>query len=469
MKNIYLNEWRGLLRNKILVFILCFFVFILSLVTYFGVLQNTKQIQTQKDARVHVRKQWDELGSYNPHSAAHYGTYAFKSNSNLMSLDEGVNAVTGLVLRLEGHKQHDVSFSEASQSLAVSRFGKLKSSLFFQFIIPIFLIFVSFNSFTSELSSGRLKLLIIQGNSLRKIVFSKILCILSIATILLFISVIIHILFNSQEFNIDHAIRLCVFFFTYFIYYFVIVSFTFLLSLKFKTSTSALSLTLIVWLLWTIFLPKTIGDLTEKFTPLSSRFILSEDMKEDRLKGIDGHNPSDKRRKKLEEEVLLKYKVDSVSQLPINFSGIVLQADEEYGNKIWDKHYGKLHEKLKQQKKNYQLSGFINPFASLQSLSMASCGTDLIHHIDFLNNSEKYRRYFVKTLNDEYTYGRFLSEEGGKKSSGDFFKSIKDFKYHEPSFLLLLSYYYIDVFSILFWFSSLVLLISYTSKKIEIR
>ena len=49
--------------------------------------------------------------------------------------------------------------------------------------------------------------------------------------------------------------------------------------------------------------------------------------------------------------LLLKYKVDSVSQLPINFSGIVLQADEEYGNKIWDKHYGKLHEKLKQQKK----------------------------------------------------------------------------------------------------------------------
>ena len=67
MKNIYLNEWRGFLRNKILVFILCFFVLILSLVTYFGVLQNTKQIQTQKDARVHIRKQWDELGSYNPH------------------------------------------------------------------------------------------------------------------------------------------------------------------------------------------------------------------------------------------------------------------------------------------------------------------------------------------------------------------------------------------------------------------
>ena len=101
---------------------------------------------------------------------------------------------------------------------------------------------------------------------------------------------------------------------------------------------------------------------------------------------------------------------------------------------------------------------------------MASCGTDLIHHIDFLNNSEKYRRYFIKTLNDEYTYGRFLSEEGGKKSSGDFFlNQLKTLSIIKPSFLLLLSYYYIDIFSILFWFSSLVLLISYTSKKIEIQ
>ena len=57
-----------------------------------------------------------------------------------MSLDEGVNAVTGLVLRLEGHKQHDVSFSEASQSLAVSRFGKLKSH-FFSIYNTNFLIF----------------------------------------------------------------------------------------------------------------------------------------------------------------------------------------------------------------------------------------------------------------------------------------------------------------------------------------
>ena len=108
-------------------------------------------------------------------------------------------------------------------------------------------------------------------------------------------------------------------------------------------------------------------------------------MTEDRSKGIDGHNPRDERRNKLEKQILEQYGKETIEELPINIYGILLQADEEYGNKIWDKHFGRIYDILKQQKRNYQFSGLINPFASIQSLSMASCGTDLIHHLDFLH------------------------------------------------------------------------------------
>ena len=37
----------------------------------------------------------------------------------------------------------------------------------------------------------------------------------------------------------------------------------------------------------------------------------------------------------LKKATLAKYNVDSLSQLPINFRGIIMQADEEYGNSIW--------------------------------------------------------------------------------------------------------------------------------------
>jgi len=465
MSIIFYNEWKGFLRNKLFLFFISFFVILLFIVTFFGIVQNNKQIKSQNDAHSHIRAQWDEMNPSNPHSAAHFGTYAFKPNSILNSLDEGVNAVTGLVLRLEGHKQNEVAFSEASQSLTVSKFGKFKVSLLFQFIIPLFLIFLAFNIYTSEISSGRLKLLLVQGNSLRKIVFAKVFSLLSLATILLLFTIIAQCLFNFSNIELDQVIRLNVFFWSYFIYYFIIISFTVLLSLILKKSTSALSLTIITWLLWTIFLPKTIGNFTESLTPLSTRIELTEKMKEDRSKGIDGHNPFDDRKKELEEEVLARYDVDSISDLPINFAGILMQADEEYGNKVWDKHYGDLYENLETQKRNYQFSGFINPFASLQSLSMASTGTDLFHHLDFLNAAELYRRYFIKTLNDEYAFGGSRTGERGWKASNEFFRSIKDFSYKEANFLSILSKYLIDIFCLLFWGMSLVVGINFFSRK----
>ena len=46
------------------------------------------------------------------------------------------------------------------------------------------------------------------------------------------------------------------------------------------------------------FFPKTIGSFTENLTTQPSRFSLQNSMDEDRAKGIDGHNPEDKKNKR---------------------------------------------------------------------------------------------------------------------------------------------------------------------------
>ena len=467
MINIFYNEWRGLLRNRLLLFLISFFLISLFIVTYFGNIQNKKQIQNQNEAHEHIRSQWDAIDSANAHGAAHFGTYVFKPNRILNSLDDGINSVTGVVLKLEGHKQNDVAYSERSQSLEISRFGKFKSSLIFQFIIPLFLIFLSFNTYTSEISSGRLKLLLIQGNSLTKIIFAKILTLISLSFLLLFTTIFIQSFLNFNMLSLDEVVRLTFFFFSYLIYYFIIISLTILLSILLKNSVSTLSVILLTWLLWTIFIPKTIGNFTESITPLPSRFELKEKMTEDRSKGIDGHNPRDERRNKLEKQILEQYGKETIDELPINIYGILLQADEEYGNKIWDKHFGRIYDILKQQKRNYQFSGLINPFASIQSLSMASCGTDLIHHLDFLKEAEIYRRYFIKSLNDEY---RDVSTTGDNAylSNNKFFRSLKDFNYLAPSFASLIFYYLLDISFLILWFFVLIFLIVFTSRKVII-
>ena len=131
-------------------------------VVWMGVVQNINQKEIQQSARKHIRSQWDNLKPMNPHRAAHYGSYAFKPISILNSLDDGISAITGNVLKLEGHVQNEIVYSEASQAISLSKFGKLKSSLLLQYMIPLFLIFLAYSSISSEKESGRLKLLVFQ-------------------------------------------------------------------------------------------------------------------------------------------------------------------------------------------------------------------------------------------------------------------------------------------------------------------
>ena len=451
MKEIIINEWIGYFRNKLFLYVGVFFCFFLCLVAFLGIIQNNKLNAEQELAHEHIRSQWDEMEASNPHSAAHYGTYAFKPVSVLNSIDEGINSVTGNVLRLEGHRQNDIVFSEASQSLMISKFGKLKPSLIFQFIIPLLLIFFSFNTYMSERNSGRLKLMLVQGASLRKVVFSKVLSIWFIGLFLLLITLFFQLLFNFNNLNSDVFTRLFILFLSYSFYYLILINITVLLSVIFKSSTAALSLTVLTWVFWTIFFPTIMGNTTEKLSPLPTRIEFKEAMSEDRSKGIDGHNPRGERRDALEKATLEKYNVDKLEDLPINFSGIVMQEDEEYGNMVWDKHFGDLYTQLEKQKSNYQLSGLINPFASLQNLSMGSSGSDMFHHLDFLTKAESYRRIFIKTLNDEYAFGGSKTGERGWKATNEFFRSVKDFKYEIPTFFSLYSKYLIDVIIILFW------------------
>jgi len=465
MKNIFMNEWKGFVRNRLIRVLSLLFLFSLILVTWLGVVQNNKQKETQERAHEHIRAQWDEMEPSNPHRAAHFGSYAFKPTSILNSMDEGINSVTGNVLRLEGHTQNDVMFSEASQSLLMSKFGKLKPALLFQFLIPLFVIFLSFNAYTAERESGRLKLLVMQGASVPKIVIAKVLSIWSIGVILLMLTTCVQLLFNAHQFSSELMLRLLLLVSSYGLYYLLLINLTMALSLWFRSATAAMSLMIVVWVSWTVFLPKIVGNAVEQIVPLSTRIEFQDAMSEDRAKGIDGHNPSDERKKKLEQETLKKYNVESLAELPINFAGIVMQADEEYGNEVWDKHFGSLYVQLEKQKKMVQYSGFLNPFSALHSLSMGTAGTDMFHHLDFLKQAEIYRRGFIKTLNNEYAFGGAKTGERGWKADTKFFQSVKDFGYQKPVFSTFLSKYRVDFLVLLFWFVASFVILYVSSRK----
>ena len=425
MNDIIINEWKNLIRDRLFSYSTIFFVLSLSLVVWMGVLQQENQKQSQSDAQKHVRKQWENLEAMNPHRAAHYGSFAFKPLNILNAMDGGINDITGNVLQLEGHVQNEIIYSEASQALSVSKFGKLKSSLILQYVIPLFLIFLSFGSMSKEKETQRIKLLILQGASIDKLVNAKSISVWIYGLLLLIVTVTIQSIFGST--NPEIFKRLAYILLSYGLYYFIITSLSTYLSATLKDKTSALSSILAIWILWTIFLPKIWGNTVEKVHVLPDRKTFKEDMRAERNQGIDGHNPYDKRREELKNKYLAEYQVDSLSQLPINFDGIVMQADEEYGNLVWDKHFGNNYSIMQKQKSLYQFSGLLNPFASLQSASMGFCGTDMIHHLDFLKKAEDYRRVLIKALNDKHAYGGSKTGDWKWTVDSEFFKSVQGF------------------------------------------
>lgn len=462
------NEWYSLGRNRSLLGVSAVFLVVLLLSVILGKRQVDEQMQRYQLAKHELRQQWESIEAMNPHGAAHYGTYVFKPTTLLGGLDQGVHSVTGNVLRVEGHVQNEIVHSEASQMQTVSKFGKLSGSLLLQYILPLLLIFLAFQSVSSEKQSGRLKLLVLQGTKPVTLVWAKTLSIWAYGLALLTITVVAYTLFNLSNINGEIAMRTLLFYLSYALYYFIITSLTVLFSARWQNATVTLTSMLGIWILWTIFLPNILMSTVEKWHELPSRNAFQTAMREDRSKGIDGHNPSDERGKQLEQETLEEYGVDSVSQLPINFDGIRMQADEEYGNQVWDKHFGNLRQVLSRQKQRYQLAGIFNPFISLQNASTGFAGSDNLHHQEFQVQVEHYRRDLIKTLNDVHAFGGSKTGDWGWEMDNAFFKSVPDYEYRPITIGSVFHRYFPDLLVLVSWTILVSLLLIFGTRNMHI-
>lgn len=468
MWQIIKNEWQYLSRTSLLLGLTLGFILVLLISILLGNYQNKKQTAAYEAAKLHLRKQWESIEAMNPHNAAHYGTYVFKPANLLSSLDEGVNGVTGNVLRVEGHVQNEMVHSEASQMQAISRFGKLKSSLLLKYIVPLLLIFLAFSSVSSEKQSGRLKLIVLQGARPGQLILAKTLSVWLYGVMLLLLVVGAYSVINMQSLDGEVMQRTLLFLLSYALYYFIISGLTIFFSARWQNATLALTAMLGIWIVWTVFLPHILMTSVEKWHPLPSRNEFKAAMKEDRSKGIDGHNPSDKRAEALKASVLKEYGVDSLEQLPINFDGIRMQADEEYGNQVWDKHFGNIRTVFAEQKHSLQLGGFLNPFIALQNTSRGFSATDNLHHQEFLLQVENYRRVFIKALNDKHAFGGSKTGNWGWKADNEFFKSVSDFEYEPTALSSVLNNYLLDLGVLFFWSLLTLGLLFYGTKNMQL-
>ncbi|MEM1257373.1 MAG: DUF3526 domain-containing protein [Bacteroidota bacterium] len=386
------------------------------------------------------RSNWDNQGAKNPHSAAHYGTYAFKPKYPLSLVDQGVDKYAGTSIFLEAHKRNEAQFSAAADQTGLARFGDLTPDFILLFIIPLLIILLGYNSFTKEREMGTLTLLRSQGLSHWKWFLGKwsalLLPVLILTAALFLIAGLL--LGNLKNFGVFNWSSLLVMFLVYMVYYMVFINIVLLISVLTKKSGIALVVSLSVWILACLVAPKAASNIAESKHPYPTRQEFAANVIKDKKEGLDGHNPWSEAAKELEREVLEEYDVDSLGQLPFNFDGYIMQKGEEHQAEVYFKHYNHLKTQYTKQTQVYQTLAVMSPFLPTRFLSMSIAHTDYGTHWDFNDAAEKYRIASQKFLNDHFAESTEYGDWSWK-ADADFWKELPPFEYEPPSLKTTLS------------------------------
>jgi ABC-2 type transport system permease protein len=413
---------------------------LLALAIWISAKQYQNVNEQYAEAKTAERAVWETQGEKNPHSAAHYGTYAFKPKYPLSLVDQGVDKYAGTSIFLEAHKRNEAQFSAAADQTGLARFGDLTPDFILLFIIPLLIVLLGYNSFTKELEMGTLILLKSQGISNWKLMIGKWLAILLpilLITAVLFLFAGL-LLSNLDDFGVFNWNALLLMFLVYTGYYVIFTNIVLLISYKSKKSGISLVVSICVWIIACLAAPKAASNIAESKHPYPTRQEFAANVLQDKEKGLDGHNPWSKEAKQLEQEVLKEYGVDSLHQLPFNFNAYRSQKGEEHEAEVYFKHYNYLKEQYGKQSAVYRRLAAISPYLPTRFLSMSIAHTDYDTHWDFADAAENYRIATQKFLNDN-TAQNSQYGENNYKASADFWKKLPSFEYDPPELVSVLS------------------------------
>lgn len=113
----------------------------------------------------------------------------------------------------------------------------------------------------------------------------------------------------------------------------------------------------------------------------------------------DSHDPDDPYFNRFKQQVLAKYGVSRIEDLPVNYGGLVMQEGERLTSDMYDEFMRADYERQVNQSGIVYRAALVSPVIALRRMSTALSGTNLDSHTRFLFEGEKYRYGFVQTLN----------------------------------------------------------------------
>lgn len=382
------------------------------------------------------RESWEANPDKHPHRMAHFGSFAFRTQHPLRIFDSGIETYTGNSMFMEAHKQNTANFSEATLSTGLVRFGDLNIALLLQLILPLIIFFIGYASITSEKENGTLKIIYLQGITMKQILLGKALG-LFLVSALFFIPALMALwsiaFMENYVGQTELVLRTLLISIIYLLFFMILCGITVIVSALSKNSNTSLLTLLGSWLLFFIIVPKTAQVLGNSMHPNVSKIEFRTAIEEEVAKQGDSHNPDDPYFNSLRDSLLNAYNVTNVKDLPINYGGFVMSKGEEQTAKIYKRQHEKLIDAYRKQNSISKGLVLVNPYLAIKNLSMGLSATDFDTYVNFLQQTEAYRYKQSQYMNELQM--KFISNEArgseGKVHVVDksYWKAVPQFNY----------------------------------------
>lgn len=363
---------------------------------------SAQRMQVSESARAEAaareRQTWLNQGPANPHSVAHFSMYAFKPQTSLALFEPGLAPYMGEAIWLEAHYQDPARFRAVEDATEARRFADLSPAWIVAVALPLVVIALGFASLAREREEGLWRQLAAAGVSSREVLQGKAGWLMAMAGgLAALVSLPTLLVSAGLPAPADAGARWALIGLAVLLYAAALTGVTLAVSAASRTTRGALIALLAFWMISVVVVPRLAGTVADTYAPVPRGTDFWTTVRRELQDG------SDERAKRLETMTLKRYGVARVEDLPVSFAGIELQASEEHGNAIFDRHFGAIRDAHARQQNLMRLAGLLSPAVAFRNATTAFAGTDTAHHWHFAKGAEAHRRAVVKVLNGEMT------------------------------------------------------------------
>jgi len=347
------------------------------------------------------RETWLNQGVRNPHGAAHFNSWAFRPLSGMTLLDPGVTAYAGSAIWMEAHAQNPGVARAAEDQAGVLDLGTFSIGWVLQTLAPLLIFIVAAGLVARERERGTLKAIAASGGRFNALPRHKARSVLQIALLIfapLLLAAAAIAMTAPAAPAADETTRLMLWTLAHLIYLVVAACIAVAVSTRARSVDRALLILVALWLVAVPLAPRLAVTGAEAFAPLPSGRMFLEQINAD-LGEADVFDPEDPATIALEQQVLQRYGVTRLEDLPVSFAGIQLDEAEKHGNAVFDRRFGERRIIEDRQRDIMRMTALVSPLVALQNVSTGLAGTDAFHQRAFADQAETHRRLTVGMLN----------------------------------------------------------------------